>query len=242
MYKIKKFYQFFEDANSTGSSTAGMGAVSSPGVSGLPGVPGTPGSGDLSFYLLSKRGKKVKKGNPSEVSDMRFLEPAKGITKVKESYRLSDDENGIINDCLMELIDSGFELNQLAYDDEQGEYDIDVDNDIYGTIKMEQIRISLFQQFQKVWRGNLQLRYEFNKSEVTKKRISTLRPDSELDNWESEIVELSEDACLRLINLLNYYSGVLTCDFLVAGSGMPFGAERNINVNIHIVLNRITKQ
>lgn len=237
---IKRFSHFFEDTSSTSSSTSGSGDVSSAQPGGLPGTTGTTGSGDIGFFIDSK-GRKRKRGKPSEVSDMRFLEPAKGITKLKESYRLSDDENDIIKDCLMELIDSGFEVNQLAYDDEQGEYDIDVDNDIYGTIKTEQIRISIFKQFQKLWRGNLKLRYEFNKSGVSKKRTSTLRSDK-LEDWESEIVELAEESSHRIINLLGYHSGVLTCDFSVAGSGMPFGIQRNINVNIHFVLDRITKQ
>ena len=83
--KIKTYKQFNEGAVAT-SSTTGMGGVSNSQPGALPGTTGTSGSGDISFYMLDKKGKKIKKGKPSEVSDMRYLEPAKGITKVKESY------------------------------------------------------------------------------------------------------------------------------------------------------------
>ena len=82
MVKIKRFKQFNEDAMSTGS-VAGMGNVVSaqPGV--VAGTQGSTGSGDIGFGLITKD-KKRKKGNPSDVSDMRFLSPAKGINHVDE--------------------------------------------------------------------------------------------------------------------------------------------------------------
>lgn len=90
---IKSYKLFLEDGTAcvNASNTAGMGAVvaSQPGL--LPGTTGTTGSGDIPYYFLTKGKKKVKNGNPSQVSDLRFLEPAKGITKVKESYDNIDD-------------------------------------------------------------------------------------------------------------------------------------------------------
>ena len=84
--KIKRYKQFNEDAVAT-ASTAGAGDVSNSQPGDLPGTTGVPGSGDRSSYLTNKKGEKVKKGKPSEVSDMRFLEPVKTekIEDIKES-------------------------------------------------------------------------------------------------------------------------------------------------------------
>ena len=83
------------------------------------------------------------------------------------------------------------------------------------------------------------LKYSFDKNEVYKKYISTLRPGgSELESYESEIVEVAEDACNKLINHLEYTSGVLTVYFEAPGQMANWNKERSINVNIHIVLNR----
>jgi hypothetical protein len=97
MVKIKKFQQFNEDAMATGA-IAGMGAVvsaqpsSQAGVTTDPGYAsggGSTGSGDIAYWWLTKS-KNRKKGKPSEVSDMRFLAPAKGIKKVND---LAKDKN-----------------------------------------------------------------------------------------------------------------------------------------------------
>jgi hypothetical protein len=131
----------------------------------------------------------------------------------------------------------GFEINEYKIDSSDEEYDIDDDN--YGTFKSEEIRISLFKQIEKIWRGNLNLRYDFDKNDVIRKHTSTLRPGgNELEKDESEIVDIAEESSLRIINYLNYTSGTLTIYFQVAGSGQPWNAPRNVNVNIHIVLNR----
>jgi hypothetical protein len=202
----------------------------------LPGQTGTTGSGDVSFYMLDKKGKRIKKGTPSEVSDARYLEPAKGITKLKESYKLTEEENSLVEDCLVELIDMGFEMKEYKIDSEDEEYDID--DDTQGSFKSQEIRISLFKQVEKLWRGNLQLRYSFDKNEVYKKKISTLRPNRELEDYESEIVDGVEEASHKLINHLEYTSGDLVVEFLVAGSAMPWNGQRNISINIHINLRR----
>jgi hypothetical protein len=91
MKHLKDYKKFNEDAYS-GASIAGMGAVvsaqpsSQAGVTTDPGYAsggGSTGSGDIGYWWLTKS-KNRKKGKPSEVSDMRFLAPAKGIKKVND--------------------------------------------------------------------------------------------------------------------------------------------------------------
>jgi hypothetical protein len=230
MKHLKKYKAFLEDGTATATAaTAGMGAVSNAQPGALAGTTGTDGSGDVSFYMLDKKGKKIKKGTPSEVSDARYLEPAKGITKVEES-KLDGEVVNMIEECLQELYDMGFKINSKYLTSDNG-----------GT----SLRISLYKQIKKVWRGNLNLKYKFNKSEVYQKHISTLRPGgSELEIQESEIAEVAEDACHKLINHLEYTSGLLTVYFEAPGQATPpmtsssWNKERTINVNINIVLNR----
>jgi hypothetical protein len=242
MKHLKKYKAFLEDGTATATATtAGMGAVSNAQPGALAGTTGTEGSGDVSFYMLDKKGKKIKKGTPSEVSDARFLAPAKGITKLKES-KLGDEDTNIVEECLQELYDMGFEINEYNLDSKEEEYDID--DDTQGSFKSQEIRISVYKQVEKIWRGNLNLKYKFDKSEVYQKHISTLRPGGELEIQESEIVEVSEDACHKLINHLEYTSGLLTVHFEAPGQATPpmtsssWNKERAINVNINIVLNR----
>lgn len=237
MKHLKRYKAFLEDGTATATATtAGMGAVSNAQPGALAGTTGTSGSGDVSFYMLDKKGKKIKKGTPSEVSDARFLAPAKGITKVKEA-KLDDEEANMVEECLQELYDMGFEINEYNLDSEDEEYDIDDDN--YGTFKSQELRVSVYKQIEKIWRGNLKLRYNFDKNEVYQKHVSTLRPGGgELETYESEIVEAAEDACHKLINHLEYTSGVLTIYFEAPGQAVNWNKERFINVNIHIVLNR----
>lgn len=237
MKHLKRYKAFLEDGTATATAaTAGMGAVSNAQPGALAGTTGSEGSGDVSFYMLDKKGKRIKKGTPSEVSDARYLAPAKGITKLKESYKLTEEENSLVEDCLVELIDMGFEMKEYKIDSEDEEYDID--DDTQGSFKSQEIRISLFKQVEKTWRGNLQLRYSFDKNEVYKKNISTLRPNRELEDYESEIVDAVEEASHKLINHLEYSSGDLMVEFLVAGSAMPWNENRHISINVHIVLNR----
>lgn len=65
---------------SANASTAGMGAVSNAGVSSTSTSSSTPGSGDVTNTLKTK-GQKM--GNPSQVSDLRFLKGVK-IKRVKD--------------------------------------------------------------------------------------------------------------------------------------------------------------
>jgi hypothetical protein len=83
MKYLKRYNKFFEDgtACANASNTGGMGAVSAatPGV--IAGTTGLDGSGDVGFILGSNK-KKRKKGNPSEVSDLRDLKDS-NIKKVE---------------------------------------------------------------------------------------------------------------------------------------------------------------
>ena len=233
---IKKYKSFLEDGNaSVNASTGGMGGVVSAQPGALPGQTGTTGSGDVSFTFKKE---KRKKGGPSQVSDLRDLKDAKTdkVEDIKESYNLTEDESLLIDDCIIELIDMGFEINKVNADSEDQEYDID--DDVQGNFKSQEIRISLFKQVEKLWRGNLQLRYSFDKNEVYKKNISTLRPNRELEDYESKIVDVAEEASYKLINHLGYTSGELMIEFLVAGSAMPYDKLRHVNINVHIILNR----
>ena len=233
---IKKYKSFLEDGNaSVNASTGGMGAVVSAQPGALPGQTGTTGSGDVSFTFKKE---KRKKGGPSQVSDLRDLKDVKTdkVEDIKESYNLTEDESLLIDDCIIELIDMGFEINKVNVDSEDQEYDID--DDTQGNFKSQEIRISLFKQVEKLWRGNLQLRYSFDKNEVYKKNISTLRPNRELEDYESKIVDVAEESSYKLINHLGYTSGELMIEFLVSGSAMPYDKLRHININVHIILNR----
>jgi len=90
MKYLKQYQKFFEDGEGGGtaavnaSTTAGMGSVVAAQPSALPGVPGTSGSGDIGFGLggvqtktpistFNGKKKKKKKGDPTEVSDLRDL-------------------------------------------------------------------------------------------------------------------------------------------------------------------------
>ena len=73
---LKSFKKFDENAQVTGS-----GDVVAPTIGNLPGVGELNGTGDIGFTFKKKKG---VKGNPSEVTDMRDLAPAKGVTKVED--------------------------------------------------------------------------------------------------------------------------------------------------------------
>lgn len=93
-----KGYKNFE--NSDASSSSGMGGFSSAQAGGLPGTTGTIGSGDIPFYLNS-RNRKRKKGNPSQVSDLRDLAPAK-TNKINESFTNSIEYNKLISKLVLD--------------------------------------------------------------------------------------------------------------------------------------------
>ena len=118
MKYLKPYKKFNEDGNATVSaSTSGMGSVSAAQPGALPGTTGIDGSGDLGFTFKKER---RKKGDPSEVTDMRDLKPAKGITKVEdikeskykydESRDQFEEDKSFISDTLLELQDRGFRI------------------------------------------------------------------------------------------------------------------------------------
>ena len=234
-----KYLKFFTQFKENASTTAGMCAVSAAQPGGLPGTTGTEGSGDPGFTFK----KEVrKKGDPTEVTDMRDLAPAKGITKIKESNSESKDPNQntevkrSISDCVVELSpDSEFELTMMKYDK-----DI-VDNDFLnsdgGYIDYEELRISFHKMISRNWTGNYSIRCRFDKDGETSRKISTLRASgSEMTEEEQMLFDIVDDVGAKLINSLDYQYGFFTIEWLVAGSGMPYNTDRNINVNVSFVL------
>ena len=122
MKYLKSFKKFDENATASASSTSGMGAVSAAQPGSVAGTTGTTGSGDIGFTFKKE---KRKKGDPTKVTDMRDLAPAKGITKLKESNSESRDPandsktRNMINDCIIELYDLDFELAMMDYQKER---------------------------------------------------------------------------------------------------------------------------
>ena len=95
MRRVKSWTMFFEDgvATANASTTGGMGSVSNATVGTMAGDFGDDGSGDRSMVLKTN---KSKKGNPSEVSDLRYLSNVEieVIDDIKESVsvKASDDK------------------------------------------------------------------------------------------------------------------------------------------------------
>ena len=106
MKHLKSYNKFNEDANITASSTAGMGAVVSAQPGALPGTTGTTGSGDISFYFKKQ---KRKKGNASQVSDLRDLKPEK-TNVVKEGL------NQELISHIYDIMSNELELSYVPYD------------------------------------------------------------------------------------------------------------------------------
>lgn len=238
MKKIKSYKQFFEDATSTASSTAGMGAVSSAQPGALAGTTSTTGSGDLGFVFKKE---KRKKGKPNQVTDLRDLAPAKGVTHLKESLdfshrmpELNPDIKSIVNECLSELTDDDFELTMLKYDNSRES--VEIDEDESGEFIQEELRISLHKVVSMIWTGNMGLRGNFKK-EVEEIKIYTLRAGGkELTEEENNLLESVKVAALRLKDFLDYQNGVFNISWTVVGSAMPYNSERAINVNVDFTL------
>lgn len=234
MKKIKNYKQFFEDV----TSTTGMESVSSAQPGALAGNTDTTGSGDLGFVF--KKGKR-KSGKPNEVSDMRDLEPAKDITHLKESLdfshripELNPDIKSIVNECLSELTDEDFELTMLKYDNNRES--VEIDEDESGEFIQEELRISLHKTVNMIWTGNFSLRCNFTDT-VEDPKIYTLRPSGkELNEEESNLLEITKLASLRLRDFLEYQRGVFNISYIVAGSAMPWNSERPVNVNVDFTL------
>jgi hypothetical protein len=239
--KYLKFFTQFKENASTTVTTAGMCAVSSAQPGTLPGTTATKGSGDPGFTFKKER---RKKGDPTEVTDMRDLAPAKGITKIKESNSESRDPNQnsevkrVISDCVVELSpDSDFELTMMEYQKEREFVDLDDDESDGGYIDYEELRISLHKLVSQNWTGNYSIRCRFDKDGETSRNISTLRArGSEMTEEEQMLFDMAEDSAIKLINNLDYQYGFFIIEWLVAGSGMPYNSNRDINVNVSFVL------
>jgi hypothetical protein len=227
--KYLKFYKkFFEDGDSGGTATAnasntsGMGAVVAAQPGALPGTFGTDGSGDIGFTFKKE---KRKKGKPSEVSDLRDLEPAKDVTKVEESIS-NKKEKDLIFDCLLDLLDEEFGITDI----EEYPRSILTKDEL---ITSREIIISLHKNVYKKWRGNIEIRYEFNKEGIISSRSLS---NNEPGDGEIQLINLIDDCSHRLINLLNFKTGEFKFSCLVVGSAMPWNTERNVNINIGISL------
>jgi hypothetical protein len=249
MRYIKSYKKFQENAVATASSTAGPGPVVSATVGSLPGVGAMDGSGDLSFYLRTKS--KRKKGKPSEVTDLRDLAPAKGVTHVKESdvtigIRPRDpaydpETLNMINNCLVELYDQDFELNFMDYNKQRNS--VDLDEEETGYFNQEELRISLNKTINQVWTGNMIIICKFNESGVISKDVMTLRASGKsLSQSEEELLYLVEEIAQKLIGNLDYEGGSFKIQWQVAGSAMPYNSERNISVNVQFSLENNLKE
>jgi hypothetical protein len=253
---LKLYKKFFEDGGDGGSSGAatsgsggdggtayadasisGMGPVVSAQPGLLPGTTGTVGSGDIGVVL---RKNKRKKGKPSEVSDLRDLDKA-DIVNIKESNDLDEYSNNIIQDCLMDLYDDGFELRELENYKRVHQYDKDEDE--VGEFTDERIIISLNKPVNEIWSGNLRIKSKFDKDGVKETNISTLRPrGNKLSEFENKYFEISKDISNKLINLLNYQSGQFTIDF-TSRKEISYTRQHHTtiytNLNIHFDLSNI---
>ena len=241
MRYLKSFKKFDENAAASASSTSGMGAVSAAQPGAVAGTTGTTGSGDIGFTFKKE---KRKKGDPTKVTDMRDLAPAKDVTKIKESNSDSRDPNQnsevkrTISDCVVELSpDSDFELTMMKYDKDREFVDLGDDDSDGGYIDYEELRISLHKLISQNWTGNYSIRCRFDKDGETSRNISTLRArGSEMTGEEQILFDIVDDVAIKLINNLDYQYGFFTIEWLVAGSAMPYNTDRNINVNVSFVL------
>lgn len=244
MKYIKSYKKFQENAVATASSTAGSGPVVSATVGSLPGVGAIDGSGDLAFHLVSNR--KRKRGTPSQVSDLRDLAPAKGVTHVKESdfttFERSQDRNpkynkltkDLIDDCLVELRDLDFTISSTDYTKDKNS--VEIDDEKSGDF-IEELRISSTKLIQKIWTGNIIAICKFDESGIISKEVMTLRGSgNSLTQSEEELFRTIEEISQKLIGNLDYQKGLFKIQWRVVGPGMPLNSEREISVSVQFVL------
>lgn len=245
MKYLKKYHSFFEDgtAAASASSTAGMGAVSAAQPGSVAGTTGTTGSGDLGFVLKKE---KRKKGKPSEVTDMRDLAPAKGVTHLKESEMLirprdpayDPNTRNMINDCLIELYDLDFELTMMDYDKQR--LSVDLDDEETGYFDQEELRISLNKNVSQYWDGNITINCKFDENGIISQNVSTLRARGKsLDENEQRLFDLVEEVALKLINNLEYQSGEFSIQWLSVNYNRR--GSNNVSLNVGFTLNNNLK-
>lgn len=244
MRYLKKYKSFFEDGTACATAAvSGMGAVSSAQPGALPGTTGTEGSGDIGFTFKKE---KRKKGDPTKVTDMRDLEPAKGITKVEDikesemTIRPRDpaydpQTRSMINDCLIELYDLDFELTMMDYDKQR--LSVDLDDEETGYFSQEELRISLNKTINEHWTGNMIVNCKFDESGIISTDISTLRARGKsLNEFEQSLFDSVEEISQKLLGNLDYEKGSFRISFEVVGSAMPYDSSRNTSVNVHFIL------
>lgn len=248
MKYVKSFKSFKENATASASSTAGMGSVSAAQPGALAGTTGSEGSGDIGFVFKKE---KRKKGDPTKVTDMRDLAPAKGVTKVEEIKESDvyikmrprdpayDPETlNVINDCLIELYDFNFELDFMDYDIQK--HSVDLDDEETGYFSQEELRLSLHKNVSQYWDGNITINCKFDESGITSTDISTLRARGKsLDENEQNLFDLVEEVALKLINNLEYQSGELSIQWLSVN--FVRRGNSNVNLNISFTLNNNSK-
>ena len=244
MKYLKLFTQFKENAATT-ATTGGMCAVSAAQPGGLPGTTGTEGSGDPGFTFKKEE---RKKGDPTEVTDMRDLAPAKDITKVED---IKESDVGIrirprdpaydpktlnmINDCLIELYDLDFELTMMDYDKQR--FSVDLDDEETGYFDQEELRISLNKNINEHWTGNMIVNCKFDESGIWSTDISTLRARGKsLNDNEQSLFDSVDEISQKLLGNLDYEKGSFRISFEVVGSAMPYDSSRNTSVNVHFIL------
>lgn len=233
MRYLKPYKKFQENAAASASSSAGMGAVSAAQPGALAGTTGTEGSGDLGFTFKKE---KRKKGDPTRVSDMRDLAPAKGITFLKESDLISRNPQQdpgtkkTINNCLVELYDLDFELGLMAYLRDEKKISSDL-------VAQEELVIYLNKTISELWTGNIIAKSQFDESGILSTDISTLRPSGkELKPPERELLQVVGEIAQKLIGNLDYSGGSFRIAWEVLGSAMPWNSNRNITVGINFTL------
>jgi hypothetical protein len=220
MKYLKKYIKFFEDGSGSGDAYAtanasGMGGVISAQPGNLPGTFGTDGSGDIGFTFKKR---KRKKGDPSEVSDLRDLEyvETSKVKDIKESVsfeNFTEEEKDAINDSIIDLLDSGFNLNLIEKNIRDEE--VEINDEEYSIFKQQTIQISLEKNLNEIWDGNLLIRQTFDKEEFLDKRVSTLRPRGPgLSRLEEDLFKEVKDISHRLINLLDYEDGYFNIGYV----------------------------
>lgn len=185
MKHLKKYKQFYEDATCDASNTSGMGAVVSSQPGALPGDTGTEGSGDIVIVYDSKS-KKRKKGGPSQVSDLRDLEPVK-TNKIEESLKEEEEK---IKDCLVELFDEHFNFAQIQYKD---------DRIVITLYKRKRKKIAVEESYL--------INIKFDKDGFYPPKLTF---KTELNEYDKSIIELVEDATNKIVNTIDYTTGNFT--------------------------------
>lgn len=239
MKHLKKYSKFFEDGDSgsgdVSSNSTSMGGVISAQPGDIPGTFGTDGSGDIGFtFKKSKR----KKGSPSEVSDLRDLEGVKinKVDDINESISVDNftqNEIESIRDSILDLSDMGFKIIELKKSIDKN--DIEVDDGVYSTFQQNRISISLIDEIENKWTGNLNINYIIEKGEVVDKSITTLRPSGKkLSKLESSILDEVYDACYRIINMIDYETCKFSIKFRESDKASNWSSSKSENSNVSI--------